>query len=283
MASDPRERSSKHDEPTKDLRTERDEVLQRFTRGSHFAREFLQDYESLEQRLRVLEGENASLRATVEADHAVRDLLRKIETLELEKADLVSRFNRAEESRTSASSRMSDIELEFANLANLFVASSQLSSSLSPRSVARRIKEILAQLVGAEAYAMYLANADASELVAIASEGVPGGKLGPVRIEGTVLGEVFASGEARVNEETNSSEGSVERPAAVLPLQLDERNVGVIAIFATLPQKNRFSTVDFELFRLLGRQAAAALVGASLFTRAEHKLPGLESFLDLSV
>lgn len=280
MASDPRDKS---DEAGRDLRTERDEVLQRFTRGSTFARELLQDYEALEQRVRTVEAENAKLRATIEADHAVRDLLKKIETLELEKAELVSRFNRAEALQSNVSSRMAEAEHEFSNLANLFVASSQLSSSLSPRAVTRRIKEILAQLVGAEAYAMYLVNAAGSELVPIASEGVSGGKLGPVRVSGSVLGEVFESGEAKVNEETNSSQGSPERPAAVLPLQIDDRNVGVIAIFATLAQKPRFSTVDFELFRLLGRQAAVALVGASLFMRAEHKLPGLEAFLDLSV
>lgn len=280
MANDPREKT---DEPGRDLRSERDEVLQRFTRGSSFARELLQDYEALEQRVRSLEGENAKLRATIEADHAVRDLLKKIETLELEKAELVSRFNRAEALQSNVSSRMSEAEHEFSNLANLFVASSQLSSSLSPRAVTRRIKEILAQLVGAEAYAMYLVNADGSELVPIASEGVPGGKLGPVRVSGSELGKVFESGEARVNEDTNSNHGSPERPAAVLPLEIDERYVGVIAIFSTLAQKPRFSTVDFELFRLLGRQAAVALVGASLFMRAEHKLPGLEAFLDLSV
>jgi hypothetical protein len=283
MASDPHDRSVKDDEPGRDLRSERDEVLQRFTRGSRFAHEFLQDYESLEQRLRTLESENAALRSTIEADHAVRDLLRKIETLEVEKAELVSRFKSAEESRSSVSSRMTEIELEFANLANLFVASSQLSSSLSPRAVTRRIKEILAQLVGAEAYAMYLANSDGTELVPIASEGVPGERLAPVRVRDSLLGEVFTSGEARVNEDSNPSQGSPEHPAAVLPLELDDRNVGVIAIFATLSQKARFSTVDFELFRLLGRQAAVALVAASLFMRAEHKLPGLEAFLDLSV
>jgi len=283
MASDPRDRSAKDDESGRDLRSERDEVLQRFTSGSRFAREFVQDYELLEQRMRALETENAALRGAIEADHAVRDLLRKIETLELEKAELVSRFNRVEASSSTTSLRMSEVEQEFANLANLFVASSQLSSSLSPRAVARRIKEILAQLVGAEAYAMYLANADNTELVPIASEGVPGGKLGSVRVQGTLLGEVFASGEARVNDDSSSNQGSPERPAAVLPLELDERNVGVIAIFATLSQKTRFSTVDFELFRLLGRQAAAALVAASLFVRAEQRLPGLEAFLDLSV
>jgi hypothetical protein len=283
MAKNPRERAASGEEPGRDLRSERDEVLQRITRGSHFAREILNDYEALEQRLRTLESENAALRATIEADHAVRDLLAKIERLEVEKAELISRFNQAQANSTDVSTRMAEAELEFANLANLFVASSQLSSSLSPRSVARRIKEILAQLVGAESYAMYLANQDGTELVPIASEGVPGGKLESVRVSGTLMGEVFATGEARVNEEASSSQGSPERPCAVLPLELDERNVGVIAIFRTLAQKARFTTVDFELFRLLGRQAAVALVGASLFMRAEHKLPGLEAFLDLSV
>ena len=57
----------------------------------------------------------------------------------------------------------------------------------------------------------------------------------------------------------------------------------VIAIFSTLAQKKRFDTVDFELFKLLGQHAAAALVSASLFAHTDRKLPGLEAFLDLSV
>ncbi|HVJ22247.1 MAG TPA: hypothetical protein VM686_42870, partial [Polyangiaceae bacterium] len=63
----------------------------------------------------------------------------------------------------------------------------------------------------------------------------------------------------------------------------EDRVVGVIAIFSTLTQKTRFDAVDFELFKLLGQHAAAALVCASLFAQAERKLPGLEAFLDLSV
>ena len=59
--------------------------------------------------------------------------------------------------------------------------------------------------------------------------------------------------------------------------------VGVIAIFSTLSQKTRFDAVDFELFKLLGQQAAAALVSVSLFARDERRLPGLEAFLDLNV
>jgi GAF domain-containing protein len=94
---------------------------------------------------------------------------------------------------------------------------------------------------------------------------------------------VFTSGESQIEEKGDPSKGGPDRPAAVIPLVVDERVVGVIAIFSTLAQKTRFDAVDFELFRLLGQQAAAALVSASLFAQAERRLPGLEAFLDLSV
>lgn len=266
-----------------DLKSERDRFVKSFTRGSRLTDEFIQDYERLLDRLAAMETENANLRAQVAADRAVRDLVQKIEMLEAEKSDLLSRTNRAEAINTQFTTRVQEVESEFSNLANLYVASNQLHSSLSPRGVTRRIKEVLAQLVGAERYSMYLANQDATELVPIASEGVPGGDLLPVLVAGSRLGDVLTKGEAAVEEDVDPSRGGLDRPAAVIPLVVDERVVGVIAIFSTLSQKTRFDAVDFELFRLLGQHAAQALVSASLFAQAERRLPGLEAFLDLSV
>jgi len=283
MTEENRRRSDTSDAPAQDLRSERDQFLLKFTRGARLTDEFLREYEELAGRLSRLEAENAVLRAQVEVGDAIRDLLQKIQRLEQEKDDLISRFRRAEAQSSTVAARVQEVELEFANLANLFVASNQIHSSLSPRGVTRRIKEVLAQIIGAERYCMYLVNEDGRELVPIASEGVPGGQLAPVRVDGTLIGEVFTEGSARVNEEAAPSAGTVERPAAILPLSIDERVVGVIAIFATLSQKSSFDTVDFELFKLLGQHAAAALVSASLFVQAERKLPGLEAFLDLSV
>ncbi len=271
------------DSPPPDLLRERDEFLQNFKRNSKLSDEFVLELERLQVRLHTLEAENASLRAKVEADHAVRDLLEKIDRLEREKLELLSRFREVEAASSRYSTQFQEVESEFANLANLFVASNQLHSSMSPRGVTRRIKEVLAQLVGAERYCMYLVNADNSDLVPIAWEGVGGDSLGPLRVEGTPIGEVFRSGSAYVNEEVETSQGTMAKPAAVLPLMVEDKVVGVIAIFTTLSQKTRFDTIDFELFRLLGQHAAAALVSASLFTQAERKLPGLEAFLDLSV
>ncbi len=268
--------------PPPDLKSERERFVKSFTRGS-LTDEVTQDYDRLVARLHALEGENANLKAQVAADRAVRELLEKIEKLEAEKSELLSRTNRAEALSSQFTTRVQEVESEFSNLANLYVASNQLHSSLSPRGVTRRIKEVLAQLVGAERYSVYLANPDGTELVPIASEGVPGGELLPVPSEGSPLGEVLRSGEARVEETADPSQGGIERPAAVIPLAVDERVVGVIAIFSTLSQKTRFDAVDYELFRLLGQHAASALVSASLFAAAERRLPGLEAFLDLSV
>jgi len=282
MTKDRQSGSSSSDGPGADLRSERDQFLRKFSGGTKLTEEFLREFEQLQDRLRFLEAENAGLRAKVEADEAIRDLLAKIERLENEKRELVSRFDHAEAKSRDFTARVQEVESEFANLANLFVASNQLHSSLSPRGVTRRIKEVLAQLVGAERYCMYLANSEGTELVPIAYEGVAGSALTPVKIADSGLGQALVRGAAQVSD-LDPTAGTVERPAAIIPLSVDEKTVGVIAIFSTLAQKKRFDTVDFELFKLLGQHAAAALVSASLFAHTDRKLPGLEAFLDLSV
>jgi predicted nuclease with TOPRIM domain len=177
MTKDRKSGPSGSDAPGPDLKSERDQFLRKFTRGSKLTEEFLREVELLQDRLRDLEAENAGLRAKVEADEAIRDLLAKIDRLESEKRELLSRFHRVEAVNSEFTARVQEVESEFANLANLFVASNQLHSSLSPRGVTRRIKEVLAQLVGAERYCMYLANQDSSELIPIAYEGVAGSAL----------------------------------------------------------------------------------------------------------
>lgn len=266
-----------------DLRKEADQVLQNLTKGSRVTDDFIREHSKLRVRAQELEQENARLRAQIEADDAVRELLAKIARLEAEKKELLSRFAAAEEASNAFDERRREFESEFANLANLFVASNQIHASMSPRGVTRRIKEVLAQLVGAESYAMYMVDNQNEELVPIASEGVPAERLVSVGTRGTRLGDVAQRGTAVVDEEVDSSVVNFDAPPAIVPLAIDDRVVGVIAIFSTLRQKTRFDTTDFELFKLLGQHAAAALVSASLFAKAERRIPGLEAFLDLSV
>ncbi|MBX3181268.1 MAG: GAF domain-containing protein [Polyangiaceae bacterium] len=278
-------RANQSDSPPPDLKKQRDEFLQSFSRSARMTEQLVRDYEKLAERVVQLEAENASLRAKVEADDAIRDLLRKIDELEREKTELISRYTEAKRTYSGLSERVASFEEEFSNLANLFVASNQLHSSLSPRRVVRRIKEVLAQLVGAERYAVYLLNADGTALAPIASEGVPSESLSPLPtdlVDGTGrVAEVLRTGAAYVDEEVDTSQGSLQSPPAVIPLRLDDEAVGVICVFATLAQKTRFVTIDFELFKLLGQHAAGALICASLQAESGHRRPNLEAFIDL--
>lgn len=269
--------------PPPDLLKERDEVLQSFNRGARLTEQFMTEYTRMRQRVMELESDNMKLRVQLEADDAMARLLFQVEKLERERSELLVRTEKAEKAQNKVDERFAEAETEFASLANLYVASNQLHSSLTPRGVVRRIKEILAQLVGAESYAVYLLSEDGKELVPIASEGVPGGSLGAMSLEESPMGKVVQGGKSAIDDERASNVLDLHNPPAIIPLVIDDSSVGAISIFATLNQKTRFSATDFELFRLLGHHAATALVGATLFDRMGRKLPGAESFMDLSV
>ncbi len=268
--------------PPPDLLKERDEVLQSFNRGAKLTEHFMTEYTRMRERVLELEMDNVRLRAQIEADDALARLLAKVEKLERERSELMVRTEQAEKAQNMVDEQFAAVEGEFASLANLYVASNQLHSSLTPRGVIRRIKEILAQLVGAESYAVYLLSSDGQELVPIASEGVPGNSLGAIPLASPV-GKVVQAGKAAIDDERESNKLDLDNPPVIIPLVIDDSSVGAISIFATLNQKPRFIGTDYELFKLLGHHAATALVGASLFDQTGRKLPGAESFRDLSV
>jgi len=57
-------------------------------------------------------------------------------------------------------------------------------------------------------------------------------------------------------------------PLACIPLKLEERTSGVLAIYKLLEQKDGFTSLDQEILGLLVAQAAATLIGARTFTRS---------------
>ncbi|MFT3769540.1 MAG: GAF domain-containing protein [Minicystis sp.] len=118
-------------------------------------------------------------------------------------------------------------------------------------------------------------------LVAIASEGVDAATVAKVSAKRGPIGRAFAAGEIAFDVARDVSRVSVDDPVALIPMHLDGRVHGVIVIFGTLPQKTEFVAIDRELFKLLGAQAAPALVNARLFTDAGRKVPGIQAFVDL--
>jgi hypothetical protein len=248
-------------------------VQQFFHRGAQLTEELLEENDHLRRAHLQLEAENASLRTQIASDHAMRDLLRKIHQLEQEKSELLSSVHEAEMQSTRFGARFHEMEEELSKLANVYVASYQLHSTLDLKLVVKHLKELLQQLVGAERYAVYMADPARKQLMLVASEGeVPHKRITLAGDDTSAAERVFLTGKAQINE------GPLERasdraPAAVLPLHFDDRVVGVIVIHTVFPQKPSFGPVDFELFKMLGAHAASALAGALLFAAAGAKLP----------
>ena len=278
MTTDDKGRDS--DRPLPEMKKERDSFIQTFfTKGAQLTQDLVNENMRLRHHVAELEQEVAMLRAQVASDDAIRELLKKIEGLEREKGNLLSRFQQAEEASSRWGDQYTEVESELANFANLYVASHQLHASLSFRTTVRQIQELLEQLVGSRSFTVYLVSGDGKTLVPVVSQGV--GK--PTRI--TInpgdggIGEVFSTGMSRV-EKGDLSGGSIEKPLALVPMMLEHKVMGVFAVFMALEQKSRFLPVDFELFKLLGAHAAEALVSACLFANAGHKIPSFDPFFD---
>jgi hypothetical protein len=250
-------------------------VQQFFHKGAQLTQELLEENEQLRRVQLQLESENAALRTQLASDHAMRDLLRKINQLEKEKGELLSHIHEAEMQSTRYGARFHEMEEELSKLANVYVASYQLHSTLSVKLVVKHLKELLQQLVGADRYAVYMVDSTRKHLLLVASEHVDERKHARISLAGdeaSIAERVFLTGRAQITEGP-LAKSSERHPAAVLPMHFDDRVVGVIAIHTVFAQKPSFGPVDFELFKMLGAHAASALAGALLFAASGETLP----------
>jgi len=272
-----------------EVRTQRTAFVSTFfKKGAELTEELLRENERLRTGAHKLEAENAALRTQLRSDDAIREALKKIE-LEREKESLLSQFSQAEAVSNRFTTRYSEIEEELANLANLYVASYQLHSAIRLPTVVQHLRELLAQLVGARSHAVYVADQDKRLLVPVSSDGVELDRLPRVKLVdaaeppkggAAVLERVFLTGVPHI-EEGDVAHSGLDAPAACVPMRIEDRTVGVIAVYELLAQKERFVPVDFELFKMLAAHAATALVGAMLYAHEGGKIPSLDVFRDL--
>ncbi|MGA7124034.1 MAG: GAF domain-containing protein [Polyangiaceae bacterium] len=277
------------DQPSPTVGTEllekRDAFLQTFfRRGAELTDELVGENRRLHDQLAKYEEENASLKTQLASDRAIRDLLTKIEHLEREKSRLLSTMHQQEELTSRVTNRYSEIESELESFANLYVASFQLHATLQSHAVVKNLKELLVQLVGARSAAIYLSDEAGRKLTPVLSEGVDIATLPTITThEGsiddgivTVIERTYLTGVPHVIEGEITS-----FPAACIPLQIEERVVGAIVVYALLGHKTRFVAVDRELFKLLGAHAGAVLVAANLWASQNGRLPSAESIREM--
>ncbi len=263
-----------------DLKERRDAFLQTFfRRGAALTDELLGENKRLREQLATLDEENALLKTHLASDHAMRDLLTKIKELEREKARLLSAVHQQEAMTDRHANRFSEIELELESFANLHVASFQLHASLQAPTVMRNVKELLLQLVGARALAVYFLDEEKKRLVPIATEGVESGAPAIGLEDGNGTDEIAAVVQrAFLTGVPHIASGDVtSSPAACIPMRLEGRVIGTIVVYALLEQKRAFVAVDRELFKLLAAHAGGALVAAYSFVKADGRLPKPEA------
>jgi hypothetical protein len=257
-----------------------EEFLGMFSRGADFTRELLQENERLRSQLaNVHDQQETAAQSPVEWEKLRQELLARIHTLEEEVSTFREQLGEVEEENTHFAQRYVEIEEENNNLANLYVASYQLHSTLDLDEVLKIIMEIVINLVGAEVFAVYLIDESEDELRPVASEGreladFPGAQIGT-----GVLGTAVASNEATCWDTRRSDD--LTQPIVCVPLTVQDRPIGAIAVFGLLQQKDGFSPLDHELFNMLGGHAATALFASRLYSQSERKLNTIQGFIEL--
>lgn len=209
--------------------------------------------EEQQQYVNGLLRENEKLRAAA----AIAEEQHRAAAGELDR--LRARFEEVAGENQRFAEQYQHIEEQSSNLANLYVASYQLHTSIDRATVLQAIQEIVINLIGSEQLAIYECNQDAEfELAAWFG-------LDDAHLHRLVTGEyaVEKLGEGHVFD----GDAFAQPLTACIPLQVENRVIGAVLIFRLLEHKTALQQVDYELFELLAVHASTALYCASLHGR----------------
>jgi len=240
---------------------------------------------ALASRCRLLDGaleDNAVLRAENVSLDAERRMLKdktaqlqeRIERQAKRQIELEERLAGFEEENRRVAREYLTVAQQNTSLANLYVAGHRLHAGLRRGEVIEAIKEIVATLVGSEEMALFERDEDAPVLSLVDSVGIDAGALRRVAVGAGIIGGTAANGETYLADahDLEAAPGE-EGLTACIPLSLEGRVTGVIAIFRLLSHKPALEPVDREIFDLLARQASMALYCTRLYA-AQPATPG---------
>ncbi len=236
--------------------------IERVRQDAHrYTHELLQENEALRGLVVSLEAEKRRLREQLQA---IRE---ETERFNREQADLQRRLIEIQSESQRFAQQFVEVERQNSNLANLYVANYQLHGTLDRERVLQVIQEILANLVGPEETAVFELDEAGGSLHLISSNGIEPHAFARVALGEGVIGKVAASGETWLAGHAGAAGGAEELLTACVPLKLEDRVTGAIAIFRLLPQKSGLEAGDRELFDLLATHAAMALYCTGLYRR----------------
>jgi len=160
-----------------------------------------------------------------------------------------------------------EIEQQNSNLANLYVASYRLLGTVERADILQVIQEIIINLIGSEELGIYELDPATRKLQLLSSFGLDAEAYSRV-LDDSPIAHTARTGEMFLKDPPpNNTSAPVTSLTACIPLKVQDRVIGVIAIFRMLPQKPALAAIDRELFDLLGSHAAIALYCSGLHAR----------------
>jgi len=245
-----------------------DGAVRVYTRSKNFVEEIMRENERLRYKVFHLQQELAGMPQAPSDRH--HDVVSENQQLRRQLEEIKTQFEALNRENEDFRQRYQEVEHQNESLLNLYVSGYQLHSTLNEEAVVSIIREILLNLVGAEVFGVWLLDPGSGrmELVSVTDEcGL---------LEGTPVLLAAERWEAlRGGEPWYAPVGSVAKPGdplSCIPLKLEDRPVGVLAIYKLLEQKDGFTALDQEILGLLAAQAAATLIGARTFTRGGSAL-----------
>lgn len=240
-----------------------------------YVQDLLNENEKLRRLVAALESEKGRLLSEkMTLQEKLLALREELDRIYQEQSDLRRQLAEIEAANQQYSHQYFEVEQQNNNLANLYVASYQLHSTLDRGEVLAAIKEIIINLIGSEELAIYEMDADGAALRLIGSFGIDPIAYATVPLGSGIIGKTAMTGEiflpgkgldlSRTPREANLT--------ACVPLKLEGKVSGALAVFRLLPQKSALEAVDYELFNLLASQAATALYVTRLHS---ERIPGL--------
>ncbi len=166
-------------------------------------------------------------------------------------------------------------ERQAAQLANLYVATYQLHASLEIADVHAAVADIAVNLLGADAFSIWVRNDD-GQLIRAPESSAYLDEIGQVQqyVGGDSL---FDACLENPTLQFGPRPGSTSM--AAVPFVAHGEIVGVLLIQQFLSQKQAFSSEDYELLNLMAAHAASALLAARAFSTARRKVQTFEGLL----
>lgn len=271
-------------QPTEPSWSERaNEFLTVFSKGAQFTEELITENKRLRLKIAAMEQEKTDgLTGGAGGDEAVIRLQRKLDDLQARHDAMLAKIKNVEQENQDFAQRYLEIEEENNNLANLYIASFQLHSTLNFREVLQIIQEIVINLIGAETFCVYVLDVKERVFKPAASEGIDLAALRPLSIESSQLARKMQGPDVTIQENLlGTGTTTPDNPLVIIPLAIKSDCVGAISIFTLLEQKQSIAAVDRELFTLLAGHAATAIFSSRLYMESERKLNTMQGFIDL--